>query len=295
MNRFSEYSKPTVEMLFNILEEANKDEYIMDIFLHRISEEVIENFIKELKKIAKSKKVDFNTKVNLLEHPDIYKLVKEVEKKEWEHIMSYAWYAMQVFEESLVRSYRNTYVRTEILFSPAIYGTSPTLGTKDFTANVQITDTYITSHYLKIPWCQDGKTYSDRLYGHVSQFQNKLNYVLEQGINQGKGFDWMCQAWRKLTGSTAYATARLLKTETVAMWSQATKNAYLEMGIEYVEIIGDAVCGGICLDYVGTAIPLREAELGDELPPYHPNCACSFVAYEEQVNVDETSIDDYEE
>ena len=51
---------------------------------------------------------------------------------------------------------------------------------------------------------------------------------------------------------------------------------YLEKGIEYVEIIGDAACGGICLDYVGEAIPLREAELGDDLPPYHPNCACSF-------------------
>ena len=59
---------------------------------------------------------------------------------------------------------------------------------------------------------------------------------------------------------------------------------YLEKkGIEYVEIIGDAACGGICLDYVGEAIPLREAELGDDLPPYHPNCACSFCAYEEFV------------
>lgn len=91
----------------------------------------------------------------------------------------------------------------------------------------------------------------------------------------------MMQAWRKLTGSMAYDAARLLKTETMAMWSQATKDAYLDMGIEYVEILGEAACGEICLDYVGQIIPLATAELGDELPPYHPNCACDYIAYKE--------------
>ena len=102
----------------------------------------------------------------------------------------------------------------------------------------------------------------------------------------------------KLTGSTAYDTARLLKTETMAMWSMATKSSLLEMGIEFVEIVGDAECGGICLDYVGEAVPLREAEIGDLLPPYHPNCACSFVKYVESANADEAEehgIEDEEE
>ena len=97
----------------------------------------------------------------------------------------------------------------------------------------------------------------------------------------------MKESWMKLTGSTAYDTARLLKTETMAMWSIATKSSLLDMGVEYVEIVGDAECGGICLDYVGEAIRLREAEIGDLLPLYHPNCACSFVEYVENVNKDE--------
>ena len=97
----------------------------------------------------------------------------------------------------------------------------------------------------------------------------------------------MVSAWRKLTKSTLYETERLLKTETMAMWSIATKETLLSIGVEYVEIVGDAVCGGICLDYVGEAIPLREAEIGDLLPPYHPNCACSFVEYTEEISVEE--------
>ena len=102
----------------------------------------------------------------------------------------------------------------------------------------------------------------------------------------------MMDSWRKLTHSAAYDSARLLKTETIAMWSLATKESYLTMGIEYVEIVGDAECGGICVDYVGEPIPLREAELGDDLPPYHPNCACSYIAYIEEVPVDEEEIQD---
>lgn len=103
----------------------------------------------------------------------------------------------------------------------------------------------------------------------------------------------MKEAWQKLTGSTAYATSRLLKTETMAMWSLATKDAYIEMGVEYVEIVGDAMCGGICLDYVDSEpIRLADAEVGDMLPPYHPNCACSYVAYEEIEMVPVEEADD---
>ena len=42
------------------------------------------------------------------------------------------------------------------------------------------------------------------------------------------------------------------------------------------------VLRGICLDYVdGEPIRLEDAEINVELPPYHPNCACSFVSWEE--------------
>ena len=110
-----------------------------------------------------------------------------------------------------------------------------------------------------------------------------MRLVIIQGIKRGWSIEKMTEVFRTITGTAAYKAARLLRTETMAVYSKVTKEMYLEKGIEYVEIIGDAACGGICLDYVGEAIPLREAELGDDLPPYHPNCACSFCAYEEFV------------
>lgn len=92
----------------------------------------------------------------------------------------------------------------------------------------------------------------------------------------------MVKAWMKLAHQNAYNASRLLKTETMAMWSRISKDEYLSRGVEYVEIVNPEACSEICSEYVGEVIPLLDAELGDELPPYHPNCACCFVVYKEE-------------
>ena len=130
-------------------------------------------------------------------------------------------------------------------------------------------------------WCPDHKTFLDRIKDNTRDMDQKLRYVIIEGFKNGWDIKKMSEVFRDITGAAAYKAARLVRTETMAVYSKATKEMFLDNGIEYVEIIGDAACGGICLDYVGEAIPLREAEIGDDLPPYHPNCACSFCAYKE--------------
>ena len=190
-----------------------------------------------------------------------------------------------------MRTYRETLIWTYDTFRPKI-PSAPTAQSLD--VQIKLSNNYIDSHYLKIPWCQDGKIYSDRLWGNIANFQSKLSYVLEQGIARGKGIDWMMDEWYKLTKTAGYEVARLLKTETMAMWAEATKEAYLDMGIEYVEIVNPEPCDEVCSDYVGEIIPLAEAELGDELPPYHPNCVCDFHAWREDVDAQEKEAFDEE-
>lgn len=280
----NKYAEPTIELVLSLLAQAYEDEDRLDKVLKELSEDVFRELAQELTKLEKSGKIDLSKPFDLRRNANVYQALKRYETLQLRRLTDYYWIGAQVIKESLTRSCLQTLNTTYAMFhyvkkdDPYFITTPPKI--KEF---IQIRDTHIYDHYIKIPWCQDGKTYSDRLYGHVSQFQAKLDYVLEEGITKGKGLDWMMESWRKLTGSTAYDTARLLKTETMAMWSQTTKDAYLEMGIQFIEILGDAECGGICLDYVGEAIPLAEAEIGDLLPPYHPNCACSFVAYEEAV------------
>ena len=284
MNVFSEYSQPTIDFIWELLKKAYEDEDKLDKVLAEIADEVFEEVKKILLDMQKSGRIDLEKKIRLGDHPAIYQALKEIERKEWREFTEWCWMGYQVITDSLLETYRTTLIWTYDTFRPMI-PTAPTRYSLD--VQVKITDTYITSHYLKIPWCQDGKVYSDRLWGNVANFQSKLSYVLEQGIARGKGMDWMMDAWKKLTKTAGYEVARLLKTETMAMWAQATKEAYLDMGIEYVEIINPEPCEEVCSDYVGEVIPLAEAELGDELPPYHPNCVCDFHAWREDVSRDE--------
>ena len=131
------------------------------------------------------------------------------------------------------------------------------------------------------PWCKDQKTFRERVNTSIDEFDKHLRIVLLRGIKEGWSLDKMTEVLQRLTGMAAYRARRLIRTETMAIYSKAAQETFLENGIEYVEIIGDAACVGICLDYVGEEIPLRDAIVGDDLPPYHPNCACSFCAYEE--------------
>lgn len=283
----NKYAQPTIELVLSLLEQAYQDETKLDRVLKELSEDVFRELVEELKVLEKNGKIDLSKPFDLRRNSNVYQALKRYETLQLRRLTEYYWIGYQVVKDSLTRSCLQTLNTTYAMFGykkaydPYFITTLP-----DVKELIKVRDTHIYEHYIKIPWCQDGKTYSERLYSHVSQFQSKLAFVLEEGITKGKGLDWMMDSWRKLTGSTAYDTARLLKTETMAMWSQATKSAYLEMGIQYVEILGDALCGGICLDYVGEAIPLAEAEIGDLLPPYHPNCACSYVAYEEAVPIE---------
>ena len=239
---FNKYVEPTLELVLSLLAAAYEDEAYLDRVLYKMSEEVFAELKKEIEKLAKDGKIDLEQKINLSNNPAILAALKRIEQEQLRKFTDYIWMGAQVIGESMKRTYTDTLAATYQMFNytKAIDPHNLTTGPKSLNAAIQVTDTYITEKVLNIPWCQDGKVYSQRLYGHVAQFQQKLAYVLEEEISKGKGMDWMMESWRKLTGSTAYDTARLLKTETMAMWSTATKSAYLEMGIEYVEIVGDA-------------------------------------------------------
>lgn len=294
----------------------------LDQILKEITDEMWEELRPELQMILEKYLEDPHMKIDLSRYPAIQMALVEAERKQHWRLLEYFWIGYNVITESLIETYKQSSADAYALMSllPLWERETPTMEEviraaqglpqpeldklvyqvtietqNQMTAKIRITDTYIKSDILPIPWCSDGKVYSQRLYSHIANFQSKLDFVLREGISNGKGMDWMVDAWRKLVNATAYDAARLLKTETMAIYNQGLKDSYLEMGVEYVEIVGDAECGGICLDYVdGDPILLEDAEINVELPPYHPNCACSFVTWEEVKSVSEDIEEDTE-
>lgn len=294
----------------------------LDQILKEITDEMWEELRPELQMILEKYLEDPHMKIDLSRYPAIQMALVEAERKQHWRLLEYFWIGYNVITESLIETYKQSSADAYALMSllPLWERETPTMEEvmraaqglpqpeldklvyqvtietqNQMNAKIRITDTYIKSDILPIPWCSDGKVYSQRLYSHIANFQSKLDFVLREGISNGKGMDWMVDAWRKLVNATAYDAARLLKTETMAIYNQGLKDSYLEMGVEYVEIVGDAECGGICLDYVdGDPILLEDAEINVELPPYHPNCACSFVTWEEVKSVSEDIEEDTE-
>lgn len=290
----SKYRKLTMELIIELLEKADQLNIDVDRILEELSDSALQDLINELRELEKSGKIDLTEKINLRNSPALYSTLKEIERKVNQNFDNFFGLALFAIEGHLVDTYKNTMNSTFNIFINA--GISPQFTERAKSAysqaQIQVTDTYITKEILPVPWLKDGKTYSQRLYNNVANFESKLAFVLEEGITKGKGMDWMIEAWRKLTGSAAYEAARLIKTETMAYWTMATKKAYLDMGITYVEIVGDANCGTVCLSYVGgSPVPLADAEAGGLLPPYHPSCACSFVAYIDAAETDEIDVD----
>ena len=294
MNIFNRYKKPTWDLMLEVLEEAYDEEEILDYELEGLFDDIYEDLLTEIEELAQSEN-RAKSKNELYDVPNVRKAINDFCNGTGVIWFMFMNNAIQRIGDGMVRTYRTTAERTYSMFAPTIgqyQAKIPQLHMPDQSQiKVQIRDTNIWDRNIKIPWCSDGKVYSDRLWSKVSRWQDKLNYVLTTGVKKGAlsadpkqkaaAMNWMNWAFKKLSHATAYEVARLIQTETMAMWSMATKESYLNMGIEYVEIINDSPCEEECSDLVGEVIPLRDAELGNELPPYHPNCKCEYIAYTE--------------
>ena len=132
----------------------------------------------------------------------------------------------------------------------------------------------IQNHVYNENWCQDGKTFRERILVNnenmlnsissllmVEQKDNKvLLGLLEQEIEKGKN-SWL----------------RLVRTEAEAAYSQGVKDALIALGYLYAVVDNPDPCDRICAYEVGERlVTLAEVRIGLDLPPYHPNCKCVF-------------------
>ena len=237
--------RATYSQILRVLQDAERANRRIDRDIEMIIGVSIRELVENLQQLEKDGKIDLESRIDIRNDKDLARVVARLEEEVRRRLVDHMWVWSKIIEDTLRDTYKSTYFFTLDFFRDI----KPYSNRIPKKPEVIITDTYITESKIKIPWCKDGKIYSDRLYGHVANFSSKLAFVLEEGLRKGKGLDWMIKSWRKLTGATAYDASRLMKTEAMAFWSQATKDSYLSMGIEYVEIVNDSACGEICLDY----------------------------------------------
>lgn len=123
-------------------------------------------------------------------------------------------------------------------------------------------------------WCADGKNYYDRILANNEKTLLSISGLLLSGqedktVLLGLLTDELTKAKN--------SWLRLVRTEAEASYSQGVRDALISLGCLYAVIENPDPCDRICVDEVGERkITLAEARVGQDLPPYHPNCKCVF-------------------
>ena len=128
------------------------------------------------------------------------------------------------------------------------------------------------------PWYEEN--FSDRIWSNRSNLVKKLNQGLLRNIAGGEKAQSIVKWLKKEMKTATYKAERIVRTESKNAVEQGTKDAYKEAGVkqyEYVAIL-DGKTSDVCLGLDGKVFDLKDAKVGVNMPPLHPNCRSTTIA-----------------
>ena len=126
-----------------------------------------------------------------------------------------------------------------------------------------------------------GANYSERVWANTHTVAKEAGRIIDAGVTAGTSVQNMTAELKDLMGVAWYAAERLIRTEVSRMHNDATLRGYKATGVKWYTWLGtlDARTCRICGALDGKHFRLTEAVTGKTLPPRHPNCRCTTVAY----------------
>lgn len=150
------------------------------------------------------------------------------------------------------------------------------------------TNNNLVKEVVNSNWGGRAKTWSDSIWGNTREIADRIRSDMVDIITTGKSYKEVSTMLVNDLGIKFHQAQRLIRTEMARVAVQSTINKYAELGITKVKVItahDDEVCSTECETHAGKIIPLLEAQIGINVPPFHPNCRCDIVAVWEEDNV----------
>lgn len=133
-------------------------------------------------------------------------------------------------------------------------------------------------HIINYPW--SGKSFSQKLWGNVSNLEKILSDELLKGFARGDGVKEILDAMmQRFQGASKKNMERLVRTEYTHFAEDAIHRGYKETGIEEYENLSaedERVCS-ICGAEHGKRHYVDDAVPGVNRSPYHPGCRCTDI------------------
>lgn len=126
-----------------------------------------------------------------------------------------------------------------------------------------------------------GSNYSKRIWKNTNQLANDLEEILTRGLMTGISGKKMATELNKRMQSGRYEADRLIRTEVNYVAGQARLKAYGDTGAKkYIYIATlDLRTSAVCRKLDKTIHLVKDAEVGVNFPPMHPNCRSVDSAY----------------
>lgn len=140
-------------------------------------------------------------------------------------------------------------------------------------------DTRMVDKIIRKPWTNDGKEFSGRIWENRTKLVSSLHTELSQAIITG-------ESPQKTIGRLAHKmkvsqkqAETLILSETSAISSDATKDSYIETGLEEYENLAtlDSRTSETCRKMDRTHFPVKDYKIGETAPPFHVRCRTTTI------------------
>ena len=140
-------------------------------------------------------------------------------------------------------------------------------------------DDNIMNTLLNDKW--SGKNYSKRIWENTDTLATEISKIIGGSLISGRGVEVTTREIRDRFNVAKYYAERLVRTEMNYYDNQADMLAYEEMGVdEYVLVATlDSRTSAYCIEIDGKHFPYSKISVGENYPPFHPNCRCTTRGY----------------
>ena len=127
----------------------------------------------------------------------------------------------------------------------------------------------------------EGEDFSQRIWSNTDKLASQLSEIIARSIATGASVERTSREFRERFGVGISNATRLVRTETCYFENNAELAAYAEMGIEEFVFVAtlDERTSDICQSMDGQRFKMSKAMVGENVPPLHPNCRSTIVAY----------------
>lgn len=133
-------------------------------------------------------------------------------------------------------------------------------------------DVPVVNKILETRWLKN--TFKTRIGKNVDKFAREIPKILGSALSTGVSSQITTRLIAKRFDVAIYNSARLVRTETNYFHNQAELQAMEDDGIKRYQFdaVMDGATSNVCEDHNGKVYNVKDAVVGENYPPLHPNC-----------------------